>query len=344
MNSIVAECEKKILNTFKNYEEIALYNQNKVLQAFKNNRVSQRNFYPSTGYGYGDIGKETLCRVYAEIFGAESALVTPLIASGTHAINICLHSQLLPGEKMLCITGKPYDTICASIFDKNTGSLADYDVKTDVIDLKNGCFDTDAILSALQKKAYKYKMVYIQRSRGYEWRETICVKSLENICKVIKQMDENVLIFVDNCYCEFVERQEPIEVGVDLAAGSLIKNAGGGFAPTGGYIAGNAAAVLACSYRLTASKIGNEIGSNPAGYTSYYTGVFMAPHIVLQAVKSSLLFGEIFRHFNLETLPAKRFLSDITRAVKLNVPQKLEAFVRAIQAASPVDSFVVPYA
>lgn len=338
--SFIAECENAVADSFKNIDSVALINQQKILKAFSYCKVESRHFVPSNGYAYGDVGREKLCQLFMRVFSAQSAIVSPLIASGTHAISLCLHGVLRPGDNILCASGKPYDTICPSIFGKNCGSLADYNIQTQIIDLIDSGFNIPAILRAVAGK--NFKMIYIQRSRGYEWRKSLCIAQIEELLCAVKKVSPNIIAFVDNCYGEFTEVREPTEVGADIIAGSLIKNPGGGIAPGGGYIAGREDLVTLCSYKLTAPGIGLEIGANAAGYLPYFQGLFFAPHVVAQALKSSLLFGEIFRRLEYKTIPAEETLTDITRAVIFNDANKLTRFCRAIQENSPIDSHVIP--
>lgn len=338
--SFITECESEIAESIKYVDYLALYNQKKVLKAFSECRVESRHFIPSNGYAYGDIGREKLCQLFSRVFSTQSAIVSPMIASGTHAISLCLHGILRPGDNMLCASGKPYDTICPSIFFKGCGSLVDYSIQTDIIDLVDSGFNIPAILNAIKEK--NYKMLYIQRSRGYEWRKSLCIAQIEELICAVKKISKNIVVFVDNCYGEFTEVREPSDAGADIIAGSLIKNPGGGIAPGGGYIAGREDLVTLCSYKLTVPGIGLEIGANAAGYLPYFQGLFFAPHVVAQALKSSLLFGEIFRRLGYKTIPEEESLTDITRAVIFNDADKLTRFCRAIQENSPIDSHIIP--
>ncbi len=335
----IGEQEKRLAPLFEQIDEIALFNQNKVLNAFKEEKIALRHFAPSTGYGYGDEGRDALGRVYARAFGAEKAIVSPALLSGTHALTVALFGLLRPGEKALCITGTPYDTIRGVIWGKGNGSLADFGVSFDVVPLdEKGKVDFSAVKNALQTP---YQIVYIQRSRGYELRDAFSVAEIGEMCVFVRKCGFNGFIFVDNCYGEFVETREPTEVGADLIVGSLIKNPGGGIAPTGGYIAGTARCVALVENRLTAPSVGSEVGSYAFGYQYYYQGLFLAPHTVAQAHKGELLIGGCLSDLGFKNYPAPdRLSSDITRAVRFDTERQLTDFIQSVQECSPVDSFV----
>lgn len=336
--------EQELSALFAKIDEVALYNQEKVLNAFRVERVALRHFVGTTGYGYGDEGRETLGKVFARAFGAERAVVSPALLSGTHALTVALFGLLRPSHRMLCITGTPYDTIRGVLWGEGNGSLADYNVSCDVVPLSEaGKVDLPAVQAALHKE--QYKVVYIQRSRGYELRDAFSIAEIEAMCTAVREAGFTGCIFVDNCYGEFVERQEPTQVGADLIVGSLIKNPGGGLAPTGGYIAGGEEYVLACENRLTAPGVGGEVGSYAYGYQLYFEGFFLAPHAVAQALKGGLLIGRCLEALGCENYPAANKLpTDITRAVRFPAREPMEAFIRAVQATSPIDSFVRPEA
>lgn len=338
-DAIIKSSEEELSKQFSVLDEIALYNQEKVLNAFKKNRIALRHFVGTTGYGYGDEGRETLNKVLADIFKAESAIVSPNIVSGTHALSLCLYGVLRSGERALSITGAPYDTLTEVIYGKDKGGLADYGVKFDYISLKDGYFDFDEISKYLHKNAVK--MLYIQRSRGYEWREALSVSDIEKAVSFVRNCGFNGCIMLDNCYGEFVEKREAIEVGVNLLAGSLIKNLGGGITPTGGYVVGDEKYVSMVYNRLTAPSIGSEVGSYAFGYQYFYQGLFLAPHVVKEALKGSLLFGKVLSKLGYETSPSAETLpKDIIRAIKFNDENKLISFIQSIQDNSPIDSFV----
>ncbi|MDE6676980.1 MAG: methionine gamma-lyase family protein, partial [Clostridia bacterium] len=275
----IKRAEALLQKDFAAIDKIAEKNTEKVLNAFKEERVATMHFAPSTGYGYGDAGRETLCKVFARAFGAERAIVSPALLSGTHTITCALFGFLRPHDEMLIITGTPYDTLRGVLWEAGNGSLKDFGIGADVVELdKNGKIDFPAVKKALPKK--NYKAVYIQRSRGYELRDSFTIEEIETACAFVRKSGFQGCIFVDNCYGEFVETKEPTAVGADLMAGSLIKNPGGGLAPTGGYIAGKEKYVELCENRLTAPSVGAEIGSYAYGYLPFYEGFFLAPHTV----------------------------------------------------------------
>lgn len=340
VDELIIDAERDSREMFSHHEEIALYNQQKVLQAFKDNKVALRHFSGTTGYGYDDIGKNTLSACFAQVFGAESALVSPLISGGTHAISIALFGLLLPGMRCLSATGTPYDTMQTPIFGKNVGSLRDLNVEFDAIELANGEPDFAGISNALKEK--KYDLIYVQRSRGYNWRKSLTIADIAKIVATVREFCD-APILVDNCYGEFMEKQEPTEVGANIIVGSLIKNPGGGLAPTGGYIAGDEKLIKKIEGRYSAPGLGFEVGSYMPGYQLFYQGLFMAPHTVLQAVKGSILFGRLMDKIGYETLPLPNEpCADIIRSIKFKTADELIAFCQAIQANSPIDSHVVP--
>ncbi len=332
--------EARLNKQFEAIEEIALYNQEKVLNAFREEQIALRHFLPSTGYGYGDEGRDTLGRVYARAFGAERAIVSPALLSGTHALTVALFGVLRPNDRVLCVSGMPYDTIRGVIWGEKNGSLKEFGVSFDVLPLtENGKMDESAALEAISQT--QYKTVYIQRSRGYELRDAFTVAEIGQICKNLRENGYNGCIFVDNCYGEFVEKQEPTEVGADVIVGSLIKNPGGGIAPTGGYIAGKGGYIEQIEYRLTAPSVGWEIGSYAYGYQQYYQGFFLAPHVVAQSLKGGLLIGGCLEELGYENFPKTDILpADITRAVRFDTEKQLTDFIQSVQDCSPVDSFV----
>ena len=343
----VFELYKQALNDveeqFKIYDEIREYNQLKVLNAFQEERISDMHFTNSSGYGYDDIGRDTLDKVYARIFNTESALVRPHFVNGTHAIGCALMGNLRTNDTMLCITGTPYDTLhnIIGISGKdNIGSLREYGVNYKQVDLKDGTFDKESIINVL-KEDPSIKLVHIQRSTGYGWRKSFLVSEIGEIISVIKEIRSDVCVFVDNCYGELIDTIEPTDVGADLIAGSLIKNLGGGIAPTGGYIAGKKKYVDQSAFRLTTPGIGGECGSTFGVMRQLYQGLFLAPHIVMEAVKGAVFCARIMEIAGFEVLPKyndKR--SDIIQAIKFNDREKLIAFCKGIQKGSPIDSFV----
>lgn len=343
---LIKQCEIQLKDQFSRLDDIALYNQKKVLDAYKNQSIQARHMFGTTGYGYDDIGRDTLCRLYADIFHAESAIVSPNIVSGTHALTLMLFGILRPGDKLLAISGMPYDTLTDVILAENKGSLRDFGVKFDKIDLKTNPdltpeFDREAIKIALENEPIK--AVFLARSRGYSLRQAISVEKVGEIIAFVKKISPKTLVLVDNCYGEFVEKIEPTDVGADLIAGSLIKNIGGGIAPTGGYVAGRADLVELVSYRLTAPSLGMEEGSYVYGYLPYYQGLFLAPSAVKNALKGSLLFAKTYTKLGFETLPRDDMPPyDIVTSIKLGSADKLIDFCGAIQEISPIDSNVKP--
>lgn len=337
---LINNAEKSAQSIFEAIDETALANTQKVLTAFKNNRISARHFAPTTGYGYDDVGRDALSAVFAEVFNAESALVSPNLLSGTHTLTVALFGLLKTGDTLLCASGAPYDTLLEIIHGENNGSLLDYGIKTDTIDLKNNDFDYDSLAVALQKEP---TVVFATRSRGYSWREAFSIETFSKFCRFVKEKSPKSIIFVDNCYGEFVSEVEPTAVGADVIAGSLIKNPCGGLAPTGGYIAGKTAYVNSIANRLTSPSIGAEVGSYAATYRPFYQGLFLAPTIVANALKGSVLLAFSMENLNYEVSPAANLRpNDIIRSVKFNTSEELISFIQSIQYASPVDSYVTP--
>ncbi len=340
--SLINKCEKKLNKIFSYFEDVALYNQEKVLNAFKKNQIALRHFAGTSGYGYGDDGRDTLNKLVADIFKCESAIFSPTIVSGTHALALCLYGVLRPNDTFLSITGNPYDTLNDIIKGEGTGSLEDYLVKFESIELNsNGDFNKEEIKKYLQN--HTPKMVYLQRSRGYAWRSALSIEKIEEIVKFIKDLGFNGCIMLDNCYGEFMDKREATEVGVNLLAGSMIKNIGGGIAPTGGYICGDEKYVSLVRNRLTAPSISGEVGSYYNGYQYFYQGLFIAPHTVLQAVKGTLLFGEVLRELGYKTSPEnnEEIPNDIILSIMFNDKDKLIKFIQCIQKNSPIDSHVL---
>lgn len=327
---------------FDYIEEVTEYNQLKVQKAFINNGISESHFVNSTGYGYGDRGRETLDKVWAEIFGAEDALVRHNFTCGTHTLATALFGVLRPGDKMLCVTGTPYDTIhgVIGISGEGMGSLKDFGVEYSEVALKNERLDFDAIENAVNDNT---TMVYIQRSRGYELRPSLSVDEIGKVCDIVKKKNPNVIVMVDNCYGEFVEKTEPTQVGADLIAGSLIKNAGGGIATTGGYIAGSHDLVEKCAYRLTTPGLGKEVGATLGMNRELYMGLFFAPHTVGEALKSAVFISSLFESFGYSVTPKyNEIRHDIVQCLGLENAESLVAFCQGIQSGSPIDSFVLP--
>ncbi|MDD4316832.1 MAG: methionine gamma-lyase family protein [Clostridia bacterium] len=338
---LINNAEKFCEAVFADIDAIALFNQRKVLDAFTKNHISSGHFMPSTGYGYDDRGRDTLNKLFSYIFGAEDAIVSPLIANGTHAISLALFGLLRPNDTLLCISGKPYDTLDEVINGQNIGSLRDFSINFDQIEYKNGVYDVAAIKEYLAHT--KPKTVLIQRSKGYAWQDSIDLLSMELIISIIKKLSEQTIIIVDNCYGEFCEKIEPTEIGADIAVGSLIKNPGGGIAPTGGYIVGKAVYIDLIARRLTAPSLGKEVGSYFASYLPFYQGLFLAPSTVKNALKGCALAGKVFSLLGYEVLPASELKpQDIICAIKFNNKQQLITFCQAVQRISPIDSFATP--
>ncbi len=339
---LVNKCEEECKEIFEKLNQIALYNQKKVLDAFKNANMQLSDIASSTGYGNDDRAKGKLAEIYAAAFGAEAGIVSPLIASGTHALTIALFGVLRPDDVMYSITGKPYDTLLGVIFGENNGSLKDFKVKYEDTELKDNDFDIPEILNKVE--TLNPKIVYIQRSRGYTTRDSLSIEKIERVINEVRKINKTVIIMVDNCYGEFVETREPCDVGADVMIGSLIKNAGGGIAPTGGYIVGKKDVVELISSRFLAPGIGMENGSYAGSYTPFFQGCFSAPHVVLNAMKGSILFGRVAEKLGVSSFPKfGEMPHDIVRTIEFGDADKLIEFCRIIQRLSPIDSNVVPY-
>lgn len=339
---MLKDAEKKLKDMFEEIDDIAFINQKKVMKAFIDNRVSPSCMVGTTGYGYDDVGRDTLAKVYAQVFSSEKAIVSPLISCGTHAITTALYGLLRRGDVMLSITGIPYDTIQSSIFGKDNSSLEDYGVVYKQIDLKeDGEFDIDEI--ERQVKQLKPKVVYIQRSRGYSSRNAISPAKMKVVFDRVKVISPETFIVVDNCYGEFVDRIEPTDVGADVMIGSLIKNPGGGLAPTGGYIVGSEKAMDIIATRYTNPSLKCELGSYEMGYRMFYQGFFLAPHVVAQALKGALLIGQIMEDKGYKVIPANDFKpQDIVKSIVFDNEEELVKFVQTVQTISPVDAYVTP--
>lgn len=328
---------------FSRTDDIKEYNGAKVLSAFIENRVSEQCFYGSSGYGYGDIGREVLDKVYAQVFGTEDALVRHNFVSGTHALSTALWGVLRKGDRLLSLTGTPYDTLEEVIGirgEKGNGSLTDYGIEYDEVSLKpDGTPDYDQIT----RKAAGAKVAYIQRSRGYSLRPAFTVSDIEKMCEAVRKTNPDAVIMVDNCYGEFVEKKEPTQCGADIIIGSLIKNPGGGIAQTGGYIAGRKGLIELCSYRLTCVGMGKEVGCTLSHNKEMFMGLFMAPDVVANAKKTADFAAALFSLLGFECYPsAEETRGDIITVVKLGDPELLKAFCCGIQKGAPVDSFVTP--
>lgn len=329
---------------FRHIDEVAEYNQLKVMQAFHKNRVSEEHLTGSTGYGYNDSGRDTLEKVYADIFHCEDALVRSQITCGTHALTIALSSILRPGDELLSPVGKPYDTLEGIIGihgKKEPGSLCEFGITYAQVDLKeDSSFDYDGIRQAVNEKT---KLVTIQRSKGYAMRKTLSVSQIGELISFIKSCKPDVICMVDNCYGEFVDIIEPSEVGADLVVGSLIKNLGGGIAPMGGYLAGKKELIELAACRLTAPRLAKEVGASLGINSSFYQGLFFAPTVVASALKTAIFAANLYEGLGFGTSPHKdEARNDIIQAVALGSPERIIAFCRGIQAGSPVDSYVAP--
>ena len=339
---IVLEAEHECAKIFSNIDEICLKNQAKVLNAFRDSNLNLSDIASSSGYGNDDRAKGKLGEIYARAFGGEKAIVSPLISSGTHALTISLFGILRPNDLMLSVTGKPYDTLIDIIFKEGIGSLHDFKIDYDDVELKDNDFDIKTILEKINLR--KPKMIYIQRSRGYTSRESLSVEKIAKLIDVIKKLYDDIVIMVDNCYGEFVETLEPCDVGADVMAGSLIKNAGGGIAPTGGYIVGKEKWIEQISSRFLAPGIGFEVGSYAGNYTPFFQGIFLAPHIVMNALKGNILIGRVLDNLKISSFPKFGDVPhDIVRTIEFGDKEKLIEFCRLVQKLSPVDSSVVPY-
>lgn len=340
LENIALEAEEAASEAFDRIEHTARCNSEKVLKAFIDNRVGDMHLKGTTGYGYGDDGRDKLDAVFAQVLGAEDALVRHNFVNGTHAISTALFGVLRPGDLMLSLTGKPYDTLNEVIFGEKGGSLTEFGVKYDQIDLLP---DGRVNYGRIRDLARGCKVAYIQRSRGYSLRPSITVSEISEMIDAVKSVNPGAIVIVDNCYGELVERVEPCDVGADLIIGSLIKNLGGGIAPTGGYIAGRKDLVELCSYRLTTVGTGKEVGCTLDMNRSLFMGLFYAPEVVKNAVKTATFASAFFELLGFEAFPHRNeYRTDIITAVKLGSSEALIAFCEGIQSGSPVDSFVTP--
>lgn len=335
--------DKDIEDAIADIEATREYNQLKVIKAFQKNNVSDSHFSGTTGYGYDDRGREVLDSVYARVFKAQDALVRHQIVSGTQALALCLYGVLRPGDELLSITGKPYDTLeeVIGIRGEGGGSLKEFGIDYRQVDLKpDGELDFDSISRSISDRT---KMVYIQRSRGYGWRPSIKINDMGRIIEKVKGLKKDAVILVDNCYGEFVEDKEPTEVGADLVAGSLIKNPGGGLAPTGGYIAGKESYVQQAAYRLTSPGLGKKVGSTLGQNRLMFQGLFMAPHVVAESLKGAVFCSALMQKlgFEVSPLPSEK-RGDIIQAIRFKNSDNLIAFCQGIQKGSPIDAYVTP--
>jgi cystathionine beta-lyase family protein involved in aluminum resistance len=341
---LARRAEIRAAEQFTALEEISRENTYRVMDAFQSNRVSESCFAGTTGYGYDDLGRETLEKIYAQVFGTETALVRTQFVNGTHALTCALFALCRPGEKILAASGKPYDTLhkAIGVTGDEFGSLRFYGIGYSQVELSaDGGPDIPEILNALEDETIR--AVILQRSIGYGTRRALNIAEIRAVCEAVKTKKPDVIVFVDNCYGEFTEMLEPTHVGTDLMAGSLIKNPGGGLAPTGGYIAGRKELVERAANRLTTPGIGGECGSTLGNSRSLYQGFFMAPHTVLQALKTAVLAASIMEELNIPSFPRyDEPRSDIIQRIALGSPERMKAFCRGIQAGAPVDSFVTP--
>ena len=347
VKELSATALKKAETVFGRIDRLTEYNQQKVLSPFIRNRVDETDFNTSTGYGYGDKGREKLDVLTADIFGAESAIIRAgALASGTHTLAVCLYGVLRPNDTMLCVSGTPYDTLHSTIGlggkNMGDGTLADFGVHYAQVDLtENDELDYDAIEEASSNKSVR--MVYIQRSRGYSLRHTISVEEIRKVCEIVHRVNKRAIVMVDNCYGEFTEKLEPTEVGADLMAGSLIKNAGGGIAACGGYIAGRKDLVELCGYRLTTPGLGTEVGATLGQNRSVFMGLFNSPHVVGEALKTAVFAASLYTELGFKVTPTvEEERHDIIQAICLENSENLVAFCQGLQKGAPVDSYVTP--
>ena len=343
IDEMILQAETELKNQFERIEHNEEIRTRQILDAFRQHGVSYRHFSPSSGYGYDDIGRDTLEKIYAELFHTEAALMRPHVSSGTAALSLTLFGLTKPGDKIVSATGMPYDTLqgVIGIGDNQTpGSLREMGVSFECVELKDGKIDVPSVETSITPET---TLVIAQRSRGYAWRPSLFPEAFEELADMIHRRHPGVLLMVDNCYGEFVCRDEPTDYGADLCVGSLIKNPGGGIAPTGGYVAGKKASIERIAGRLTAPGLGREIGSYEASYRPFYQGLFMAPHTVAQALKTAILASRVFENLGIETSPSsEETRADIIQAIKMQTPERLVAFCQGIQTASPVDSMALP--
>ncbi|MCI5846928.1 MAG: methionine gamma-lyase family protein [Clostridiales bacterium] len=342
MKDIIRQAEKRCQPMFERIDEIALYNTEKVLNALQSHQVAARHFAPTTGYGYDDVGRDTLEKLFADLFQADAAIVRPQIASGTHALSMCLFGLLRPGDELMYASGGPYDTLedVIGVRECAPGSLREMGVSYTQVEMKDGKLDLDGIRAAMKPTT---RVVAVQRSRGYSSRPSLMPQDFAPLAEMLHRDFPQCCLMVDNCYGEFVCEKEPSQFGADVCVGSLIKNPGGGLAPTGGYIVGREDLIERISYRLTAPGIGREVGSYAGSYQPFYQGLFMAPHVVAQAVKTSVLAAAICEDLHMRSTPASDApRTDIIQALELGTPERLIAFCQGIQMASPIDSMALP--
>lgn len=344
LKPVIEQAEQKVKSVHEKIDRIIEENQYKVLKSFQKHQVGDIHFTPSTGYGYNDLGRETLENIYADVFGGEAALVRQQIVSGTHAISISLFGVLRPGDELLYITGKPYDTLeeVVGIRGNGNGSLKEFGISYQAVPLKeNGKVDFREVQNAIKPHT---KVIGIQRSKGYDDRPSFTIEEIEEMIRFVKEINSELIVFVDNCYGEFVETKEPCDVGADLMAGSLIKNPGGGIVKSGGYIVGKESLVEACSYRMTSPGLGAESGASLYTILEMYQGFFLAPHITGQALKGAVFTSAFLEMLGMRTTPKwDDPRTDLIQAVQFANADMMIEFCQAIQASSPVDSYVTPF-
>lgn len=344
MNIDIKSAENKLINVFNNIDDVCFYNSQKVIKAFWQASISETDFNSTTGYGYGDIGRDKIEKVYSDIFETEAALVRNQFISGTHALSTAFFALLRPGDLLLSITGKPYDTLDSIIgFNDNQSSLKSFGIRYDQIDLKNNCFDYEAISKYL--KLNKVKVIEIQRSIGYSTRSSIGIEDLDEVIRLVKGIDKDIIVMVDNCYCEFVGKLEPTQVGADICVGSLIKNLGGGIASNGAYIVGKKDLINLCSERLNVAGEASDVGPSLGANKMFLQGLYMAPSVVASALKTSVLAAYLLEEMGYSVNPRwNDERNDIVLAIKFNDKEKLIKFVEGIQSGSAIDANVLPVA
>lgn len=344
MNIDIKSAENKLINVFNNIDDVCFYNSQKVIKAFWQANISETDFNSTTGYGYGDVGRDKIEKVYSDIFETEAALVRNQFISGTHALSTAFFALLRPGDLLLSITGKPYDTLDSIIgFNDNQSSLKSFGIRYDQIDLKNNCFDYEAISKYL--KLNKVKVIEIQRSIGYSTRSSIGIEDIDEVIRLVKGIDKDIIVMVDNCYCEFVGKLEPTQVGADICVGSLIKNLGGGIASNGAYIVGKKDLINLCSERLNVAGEASDVGPSLGANKMFLQGLYMAPSVVASALKTSVLAAYLLEEMGYIVNPRwNDERNDIVLAIKFNDKEKLIKFVEGIQSGSAIDANVTPVA
>ena len=344
MNIDIKSAENKLINVFNNIDDVCFYNSQKVIKAFWQANISETDFNSTTGYGYGDVGRDKIEKVYSDIFETEAALVRNQFISGTHALSTAFFALLRPGDLLLSITGKPYDTLDSIIgFNDNQSSLKSFGIRYDQIDLKNNCFDYEAISKYL--KLNKVKVIEIQRSIGYSTRSSIGIEDIDEVIRLVKGIDKDIIVMIDNCYCEFVGKLEPTQVGADICVGSLIKNLGGGIASNGAYIVGKKNLINLCSERLNVAGEASDVGPSLGANKMFLQGLYMAPSVVASALKTSVLAAYLLEEMGYSVNPRwNDERNDIVLAIKFNDKEKLIKFVEGIQSGSAIDANVLPVA